>query len=148
MNRHEKEYFKKQAVDHHCSEEQLLELFHRGDGSLMYNVRKSLRGMVDGLDLLAERSELKQRIERVVEGGMVAIHKTGMDCDCSTWDYVEHERFRGVFAHEREWQEYMDGAEGPQSMGFHSPSHYPEQSESRDLALEAFEDGHPHYVSY
>ena len=82
------------------------------------------------------------------EGGKVAIVYGGMDCDCSRWDdevAIVSANLVTYFA----WSDsYDDGAEGPQWHRVCKPSEAPQKSSHRDLALEAFEDGHPHHVYY
>ena len=95
-------------------------------------------------DKLEERSCFAEKIRSRAEDGKVAMVVSGMDCDCSqfTRSYLypanafQLEKLMDIC--------YMD-AEGPTSVYFVPPSERPE-SYSRDLAMEAYEDGHPHIV--
>ena len=79
---------------------------------------------------------------------MVAVVYGGMDCDCSRWD-DRVAILPAVPTVVSRWVDrYHDGAEGPQWTRISRPSRAPKKSTSRDLALEAFEDGHPHVVRY
>lgn len=88
------------------------------------------------------------RISECNEGGFVAIYSSGMDCDCSSW---ENRRHRVVPATVKDVEEAFDDilnwADGPMSLWVDRPSAQYEVSH-RDLALEAFEDGHPHVVCW
>ena len=96
-------------------------------------------------DKLAARARFAARVAKCANAdGDVAIVVSGMDCDCVkfTWSHVapavplaiEH-----FINHSNYW------ADGPQSVHVVPVDDAPE-SYSHDLALEAFEDGHPHVV--
>lgn len=79
----------------------------------------------------------------------VAMVTNGMDCDCSSWsDRVTI--VEAIPRHvERVIDDYYAGAEGPQGHYLAPPSTVAElETEYRDLALEAYEDGHAHVVYY
>jgi len=108
-----------------------------------------LWGVTEGChEATEQRRSFIASIEQFAEGGMVAIYSSGMDCDCSRW---ENRRERVVPANVRDVEAALDdiysGAEGPMSLWLDRPSARPPESH-RDLALEAFEDGHPHVVFY
>jgi len=113
------------------------------------HVRDLLRSYRDGLrdlgyDRLAARAELAQKIRTCAKNGEVGVVESGMDCDCLK--YVHSYLLAAVpFAVERWIDESYEAAEGPLCVGVEHPDKLPE-NESRDLALEAFEDGHPHVV--
>ena len=98
-------------------------------------------------DRLSRREKLAFKIEENAQEEMVAIVYGGRDCDMSQWDnrvsYVP-----ATVTHVEKWvDDYMEGAEGPQWWHIEKPSSAKElESSSRDLALEAHEDGHPHVV--
>lgn len=100
-------------------------------------------------DYLAERQRLARKIRSMAERGEVAIVHGGIDCDGSRWD----DRVAYVpalpVAVEKWLDDYNDGAEGPQWTSIWKPSEARElRSSSRDLVLEAYEDGHPHVIYY
>ena len=96
---------------------------------------------------MARRWELAGRIEQFSHNGQVAINTGGRDCDMAQWDGD----IRIITAHwwelEKLTRSLEDSAEGP---FWAYPIPWEDQAEcayhSRDLALEAFEDGHPHVV--
>lgn len=92
-----------------------------------------------------DRASLLPQLARA-EGGKIGIVMSGMDCDYTKFLHARLISVPTLFkaALERD-RAYMD-AEGPLSVYYVKPSELPE-SYSRDLALEAFENGHPHYVS-
>lgn len=112
-------------------------------------LKRSLRRLESDrtLDLLHMRSLLQRRVESLVEDGMIAVRTSGMDCDCVSGDDCRIMRYRGVRQCEKWFDDYMADAEGPQSMWFEKPSQSPEYHDSRDLAMEAHEDGHDHCVT-
>ena len=78
--------------------------------------------------------------------GMVSISVDQMDCDCSRWTSGSLVRAIPRLV-ERELEEIYNNAEGPVYwISIDTPEEKAEYV-SRDLALEAFEDGHPHSVS-
>lgn len=97
-------------------------------------------------DELADRARIKKLLDDCTEDGLIAKVTEGMDCDCSKYRRVYHVPTPTVMA----WVQYCDNeyhyADGPMRIWVARPSEEPERSESRDLALEAFEDGHPHVV--
>jgi hypothetical protein len=99
--------------------------------------------------LIAERARLAERMSAVIEGGHYGVVVRGMDCDCSAFHWESVKPFRGIVdAWRFRDREYAE-AEGPLSVAFVKPSEVQDGfHESRDLALEAFEDGHPHCVFY
>lgn len=86
------------------------------------------------------------RIEGITQ--YVALVRSGRDCDGVSYSgdvsYVPAD-WRTVderIAHDLEW------ADGPMNHGICSPSVARKiPSQSRDLVMEAYEDGHPHYIS-
>ena len=96
---------------------------------------------------LSNRWDLMGRISKYSHAGQVAINTGGRDCDMAQWDGD----IRIIPANYWAFQELIcaleDSAEGPY---WAYPVPWDDQAEiqyhSRDLALEAFEDGHPHIV--
>jgi hypothetical protein len=101
-------------------------------------------GVRPGGDPIAENARTVARIAALAEYGLVGLSVTQMDCDCSQWSTLEAIPAQRVYL-ERELQRIYENAEGPVSWGLCEPPARPEYH-SRDLALEAFEDGHPHVV--
>lgn len=98
-------------------------------------------------DPLANRQRLKAEITSCAENGQVAIVYGGMDCDCSRWDNRVAIVTAATVIVERWIESYHEGAEGPQWTQIERPSEARKlEPSSRDLALEAFEDGHPQVV--
>lgn len=83
------------------------------------------------------------------KGLWIAMVNGGMDCDCSKWDNAVSLVRATVKACDAWVEAFYSGAEGPQWFCVERPSVAAElERSSRDLALEAFEDGHPHVVYY
>lgn len=98
------------------------------------------------MDHLEDRVALRKRIDQCVERGKVAIVYGGVDCDMARWDNRVAIVQAIPMAVVKWEQNYHDNAEGPQWTRLSKPSRAPKKSSSRDLALEAFEDGHAHVV--
>lgn len=96
------------------------------------------------LDPLAEKARLAARIAEYAEDSMVAYVGGGIDCDGCRWDNEVTVLPATLVAVERHIQQRWDDAEGPMWGDIARVSECTELvRESRDLALEAFEDGHP-----
>ena len=100
-------------------------------------------------EMATDPLESKERFAKVVresaENGEVAVVTQGMDCDCS--QYVYSFTMEAVPTIVRRYMNSAyDGADGPMGCSVCKPSERPE-SYSRDLAMEAYENGHPHYIT-
>ena len=92
-----------------------------------------------------ERVNLRAVIDECLEDGQICRVTSGMDCDCSQYTHstlIDNPTPMALLASEEDSYYWADG---PMGIGYCKPSERP-QSRSRDLALEAFEDGHPHVV--
>jgi hypothetical protein len=99
------------------------------------------------VDLLARRANLKKSLAELQEGGEVAIVYGGIDCDGGRWDNRVTKVSAIPVAGERWHDRYEAQAEGPQWQRLEKPSAAADLIEDdRDLALEAFEDGHSHVL--
>jgi hypothetical protein len=98
-------------------------------------------------DELEGRARLASMISEYQEGGRVAIVYGFIDCDMSRADGLVHIMAASPIAVSKWLDDFHAGAEGPQWWNLERPSAASEITEDhRDLALEAFEDGHPHVV--
>ena len=95
-----------------------------------------------------DRAALAARFAAVVEHGRIGYIVEGMDCDGTQY------RREGTMplpaslvAFVRERDEAASWLDGPESTIYVRPAKVrPGYRASRDRALEAFEDGHPHYL--
>jgi len=110
-------------------------------------VNRTWRAQEQQGDMLQKRDRKSATIEENSEGGMVAIVYGGRDCDMSQWDNCVTV-VPATVTHVEGWEkDYMENAEGNVWWHLERPSVANAiESSSRDLALEAFEDGHPHLV--
>lgn len=93
------------------------------------------------------RNDLYRRIQEATRDGKVSINVDQMDCDCSRWTSGHVMPSVPRRAVEQYVQQIYNDAEGPVYwIGIQQPEHKAKYT-SRDLAMEAFEDGHPHSVS-
>lgn len=96
-------------------------------------------------DMLERRQALKHAIERKQEDGRIAVVFGGVDCDGGMWDNRVDLIPANVVAFIRWENLYEDGAEGPQWHHIARPSEVEGlEKTSRDLGMEAFENGHQH----
>ena len=95
-------------------------------------------------DGLENRAALHKLIREKAVDGKVSVNWSGMDCDCATYGSGSIEWAIPRVIEKQMDQIYYD-AEGPMSVWIDHP-HKIHKQLSRDLALEAFEDGHPHVV--
>jgi hypothetical protein len=91
------------------------------------------------------RQSLIRRIAELQVGGQVAVWESGRDCDSVRYSGFKClipatvREFDALYEHEHQW------ADGPFCLWVESPL-LERQRCSRDLALEAFEDGHSHVI--
>jgi len=101
----------------------------------------------DKRDYLAERAKKAALISELAEGGKIALVESGMDCDGVKYDGAVSIITANLVAVEAEINRRYEWADGPCFFGLESPSVAERiRYNSRDLALEAFEDGHPHVL--
>lgn len=108
-----------------------------------HSLRRLLRSTSP--DHLQLNQELAQRIACRAEGGQIAVIESGRDCDgVRYWGDVT--LLPATLAHfNHHWTRRAKWADGPFHLEIARPSEAARtQSGSRDLTLEAFEDGHPH----
>ncbi len=99
------------------------------------------------IDYLQRRLRLKNHIDACNENGMIAVVEDGMDCDCVKYSgdvRIIPATLTHFLKHE---QERANGCDGPFNLEIVQPSKAEGiESTSEDLALRAFENGHPHLV--
>lgn len=96
-------------------------------------------------DPLAAKLPVKEQIEAAAQDGKVQIVVDQMDCDCVRWT-SSSEVDANLMAVMRHYDRIFNDAEGPvYGVSIVKPEVKVEYR-SRDLALEAFEEGHPHVV--
>lgn len=94
-----------------------------------------------------ERSAYRRTLDRCVEDGLIGVERNGRDCDCVQYhsSYVVSAP-TGAVQFQRQEDEHRGWLDGTESTYWSKPSETVCLRVSRDLALEAFEDGHPHVV--
>lgn len=111
-------------------------------------LRKAVKMMNgDRQDRLAQRWKLKRVIDANKERGRILIVESGRDCDGCEWRDRTHTIPATVTHYLACYTLRCDGADGPIWWNIDRPSakhHY--RASTRDLALEAFEDGHDHVL--
>lgn len=94
-----------------------------------------------------ERAEYAARIAQCVENGLIGIVRSGMDCDCSRYVHSQVFKVENLFSFVRYEAEHRAWLDGPEHTSIVRLSEItPDDDYTRDLALEAYEDGHPWVV--
>lgn len=93
-------------------------------------------------------AQYRRVLDRCWSNGKIGIIRSGMDCDCTKYHHEETLTIANSVQALKRWddvrQEWLDG---PESVHFVRPDQIDRSNDySRDLALEAYEDGHPHVV--
>lgn len=94
-----------------------------------------------------ERQWYAEQIAKHREGDQIALIRDGMDCDCTQYLRVTHIDVPHLFAWHRSERKHQEWLDGPETSYFGRPSEYPQRHKQSDRALEAYEDGHPSYVT-
>ncbi|MDR3502945.1 MAG: hypothetical protein P4L79_10205 [Legionella sp.] len=118
---------------------------------LAHNLDKSGRDWYNQrhVDYLVEKLALANKIKECEENGKVAILTSGMDCDGVRYSGQKSFVDAYLTVVEQEIDEANKWADGPIHMSIVKPSEARKVAyESRDLGMEAFEDGHPHVLYY
>ena len=122
--------------------------FSRNDWRNLYRILRKCgeRGSIADESLLAERAVLRSVLDERIEDDCICEVTAGMDCDCCQYVYARIVRSPTVMKLMHDADDAYRWADGPMSIGYCKPSERPSNC-SRDLALEAFENGHAHAVS-
>ena len=99
-------------------------------------------------DVTVENAGFRRQLDKAWVDGKIGVITTSIDCDCTRGYYERVETMPNcVAAIKRLADNFYEGLEGPGNMQFVRPDQIDRsRSNTRDLALEAFEDGHPHVV--
>ena len=103
--------------------------------------------MIRGLerdDPYIEKQRIIDAIAKYECDGRVLLCDRFMDCDCAS-STSSREIPANYYAYIRAVEDIYSAAEGPGTTWLDYPGNIPE-SDFRDHALEAYEDGHPHVV--
>ena len=118
----------------------------REQAGKLYILNKKWTRQLTGTDDLQRKAKLKAELDACTVNGVYARVTCGMDCDCVKFKRIRHVPNNGIMAYIRDEEHAYKWADGPIGIYIENPVECPEEYQSRDLALEAFEDGHPHSV--
>lgn len=94
------------------------------------------------------RVEWQRRFIKNSENGIIAICRSGMDCDCTQYRTVTHMATPvSLMAWVRDEDSNREWLDGPETTWVAKPSDEPEGSLYSDRAMAAHEDGHPGRVT-
>lgn len=100
-------------------------------------------------DAINDRAYVQDALKRgVLPDGSVRVIENSIDCDHCSGQYVHKLAGPSFLLYQKLYREVCRGAEGPFSLTVLPADEDVPEFESRDYVLEAFEDGHPHSVSY
>jgi len=91
-----------------------------------------------------ERHQLASCLREATWGGVVACHVSGTDCDGGRYHYSTNRRVGSVMAEWMDAEQQYAHADGMMQIWYTKPCKPVRYS--RDLGLEAWEDGHPHVL--
>lgn len=103
------------------------------------------RGSIQDESELQERVDIKALIEKKSLDGQIGLVSTGMDCDCVQYCHSRIVTGMTAFKFQKLRDEEERWADGPCHLALCHPYGCPE-SYSRDLIMEAYENGHSHVV--
>ena len=96
---------------------------------------------------LVEKENIVSHIKSKTENGKVAVVWSGVDADCVSWGNRVDVVSSSYVQIEKMLNDTYEGSEGSIDFYYEKPSIAEKLTEtSRDLAMEAFEEGHPHVV--
>lgn len=96
----------------------------------------------------SENADYRRILDECWADGKVGVVTSGMDCDCTKYHHEYTVAIPNcVVALKRWFDHHNEWLDGPETLRFVHPSKVDRSNDySRDLALEAYEDGHPHVV--
>ena len=98
-------------------------------------------------DKLTAKESIINHIKSKTENGEVAVVWSGVDADCVSWGNRVDVVSSSYVQIEKKLNDTYKGSEGSIDFYYEKPSIAEKLNEtSRDLAMEAFEEGHPHVV--
>lgn len=106
-----------------------------------------LKHAVVTLEAVAAIINTADIIERMAHEGRIKLVESGMDCDCVKYDGRVHECDATLEAYDKLHDEISEWADGPFSLRI-VPWDEEIKYTSRDLAMEAYENGHPHHITF
>ena len=132
-------------------DENLRECFHSElrDGNYTKKKIKYLVGIATRFrkDRLVEKENIISHIKSKTENGKVAVVWSGVDADCVSWGNRVDIVSSSYLQIEKMLNDVYEWSEGSIDFYYEKPSIAEKLTEtSRDLAMEAFENGHPHVV--
>jgi len=132
-------------------DENLRECFYSElrDGNYTKKKIKQLVGIATRFrkDRLVEKENIISHIKSKTENGKVAVVWSGVDADCVSWGNRVDIVSSSYLQIEKMLNDVYEGSEGSIDFYYEKPSIAEKLTEtSRDLAMEAFEEGHPHVV--
>lgn len=118
------------------------------DAVLLQTLHHASFSSLDELhDAIQRRIALNRMVADFAENGQVAVVEGGMDCDCVQYDGHVHTFSSNITEFWKAIDQMYYSAEGPIHWYVARISETKDVcSTSRDLAFEAYEDGHPHVV--
>ena len=121
--------------------------FERRQWRQLYRIMRKVgdRGTTADSSTIGDRAKLAAHVASVTVDGMVSFNESGMDCDCVRGESSKVIPASPLVAIQSRINDIYEWAEGPTSVWIDTPAQAIESS-WRDLAMEAYEDGHPYSI--
>jgi hypothetical protein len=120
----------------------------RRNGASLQNVA-AVRALASVHYRINERAEIARIFARWSENGRIGVCRSGMDCDCTQYRSERVIDVPHVLVWQIEEEKHREWLDGPESVWFVTPSECRDgYHASADRALEAYENGHPGYVTW
>lgn len=96
-----------------------------------------------------DRAKVAHRLDGAVQDGKLGVIRDGMDCDCVRYHHESIVNYPGLIEFMQSEEEHYSWLDGPETTSYVHPSRIDRNGNySRDLAMEAHENGHEHVVYY
>jgi hypothetical protein len=128
-------------------------MIRRGMGSeaLMERLYLTQRGRAPRVrpvhHVINERAPYRRILDKYARDGKIGVHRSGMDCDCTQYSHSSIiDAPVGAIQFQMREELHYEWLDGPESTSWSLPENTIVQHRSLDLALRAYEDGHPSTV--
>jgi hypothetical protein len=122
--------------------------FTRPQWRELYRIMRKVgdRGSIVEESWLTQRADLARTIRDNIVANQIAVVQSGMDCDSVQYCWssiVDNPTVMKLWSDAASTYEWADG---PCHIGYCRPDERPDNYQ-RDLAMEAYENGHPHFIT-
>lgn len=121
--------------------------YTRAVKKLLRKMGKTMHERVTYGSEVERNAQIRSMLDRCLVDGQIGVILSGMDCDCTQYyDERVMKMPNSVQWFKRYWDEHCEWLDGPETQTFVPPASIVPQHRSYDLAMEAYENGHPSTV--